>query len=208
MSTLPPAKAYEQVMALIAVRFRWLSESIDSVVGGSTYEAIRRAEAIAMDVRKIAEAVAFAVLSGVEWDGTVIPNRRATTRPLKLLRRLSKVSARYPGMMRAQDVLVGGPLDAKATFRGAAGRDVDLSRLEPMWGRASQLLHERHPERLTPERIRGESEALVEDARLLRSWLWNHLLFVGQGQCFVVQMGQLGRPGFFSTAQKVADLPT
>jgi hypothetical protein len=71
-----------------------------------------------------------------------------------------------------------------------------------MFSRASALVHERHPERLTKEALVTELQELERDARDLRHWLWNHIVFLGK-EGLLVQMGMFGSPSFVGRIGRV-----
>lgn len=195
---LDPAESYERSMTLIRERF----VSLDSFPIEEA--SLVRAERVAFQVRKIIEGIAFAALSAVEHrNRQTLANHR--TKPAdKLLKWLAdKQLLRLPSAQRLER---SSFLDYKAVFNGAAAQDMDLGQLMDAYARASSLIHERHPERLTPERIASGRAAIEEDAHRLRSWLWLHIMFL-KGEGFLIQMGLCGTSSFFVPLTRVGDLP-
>lgn len=196
---LDPVRSYERSMSLIRARLI----SIEALPLGEA--PLLRAERIALQVRKIVEGVAFAALSAVEHRNKNILSEQRTKDADKLLSWLDhRQLLRLPS---GQTLEASPSVEFKCVFSGAANQDMKLEELKSAYSRASSLIHERHPERLTDEQILIEGALIEEDARRLRGWLWLHIMFL-RGEGFLVQMGQHGTPSFFGSIMRVGDLPT
>ncbi len=197
-TVLTAASAYEHSMALIRARL----VSLERTLVGET--SLMRAERIGFQVRKIVEGVTFAALSAVEQrNRSALPDKR-TMDPSKLLAWLEKKS--LLNLPAAQRIEPSPSSKYKVVLVGAMSENMNRQELDAAYSRASALVHERHPERLTSKAIVEELEAIREDARHLKSWLWLHLMHL-RGESFLVQMGQFGSSSFFRPLTRRGDLP-
>lgn len=165
---------------------------------------LARAERIALHVRKIIEGVAFASLSSVEVRNKQSLEKLRTKDAVEILRWLDKKCLlKLPSAQRwgtpvpsCQMVLEGGA--------GAAqGLDMTSEDLVKMYSRSSSLIHERHPEKLTPDEIAKELTEIEGDLKQLKNWLWLHVMFL-RGAGFLIQMGQYGTESFMVNLTKEA----
>jgi hypothetical protein len=195
---LAAVHAYQDTMTLIHLRLLVLDVRVD------TENPIIRAERLALHVRKIVEGVSFAALSAMEHRNNRVLAGQRTMDADNLLDWMNKKGLlRLPSSQRVG----ASPLEGYAMLcEGAGDQDLSLSDLKEMFSRSSALVHERHPERLTAEVTASETAALENDALRLRSWLWNHIMFL-RGEGFLVQMGQFGTPSFLVPLTRVGDLP-
>jgi hypothetical protein len=201
---LDPVTAYYRTMLLIRHRFVSAGEELPEEA------ALPRAERIALQVRKIVEGVAFAALSAVERrSGAVLDSKRGQDADKLLLWMERKGLLRLPAAQRLDPT----PVEGFATsYSGsgdgglAAGLDLDVPTLMQMFSRASNLVHERHPERLADAQIEAELAAIEDDLRKLNEWLWLHIMFL-RGEGFLVQMGQFGTSSFMVPLTRLSELP-
>jgi hypothetical protein len=201
VSTLTPGELFEQTASLLAERILLL-RAIPDVPN------YLHAETVALHVRKIVEGIAFGVLSALEH-GSLELSRQRTTDADKLLRFLnSKGLLRLPN---AQDVRSGeGGL--AAIIMGAGVRDLSLHDLMQTFSLASSIIHERHPEKLSPAVTARLYSEIRTAAAKLDAWLWSHTFFfvdskTKQQKSFLIQMSLFGRPGFIHELEKIAEPP-
>lgn len=194
--TTTAGEFYESSIALIAQRLTLVAALPPDV----TY---LNAEAHALHVRKTVEGLAFAALSAAEHGAGPMVGQR-TKDPIPLLAFLE--SKRLLTLPKAQDVTQSDGREPRIVAAGAGSRDLHVPDLRRVWGSASEVLHERHPARLTDERLREMVANVRRDAAHLRAWLWNHITFLG-GAGFLVQMGLRGTPSFMVQITKIAPLP-
>lgn len=195
---MPPMHAYEAGMGIIRQRFML----VDGLAGENP---LVRAEQIAFQVRKIVEMVAFSALSAVEYRNRETLAAQRTKDAGAILAWLNKKSMLK--LPHAQRVTPSSDPSYKAVFIGHPSANIGGDELASMYSRASALVHERHPERLTVSVIDEELRGMEDSARRLRDWLWLHIIF-HQGEGFLVQMGQFGSASFFGSIGRVGDLPS
>jgi hypothetical protein len=184
---------------ITAIRHRFLA--LDT---NQAHESkIQRAERFALQVRKIVEGIAFAALSAAEYRNRHHLREQRKKDADKLLTWLeSKGMLRLPN---AQNI--GAPQAGfQIVFEGAQDKDIAFAQLKSMFSRASELVHERHPERLSEGVIDAELTGIERDARQLREWLWTHIMFL-HGEGFLIQMGMFDTPSFFVSISKESELP-
>lgn len=190
--------AFERSITLIRQRLL-VVKSVDQ-----TLPALVQAERISFQVRKIVEGVAFLALSAAELRNRHPLVQQRTKDADQILSWLdSKQMLELPSAQRASESEDPG---YAAVFRGAGPKDLDLAALKTMFSRASAMVHERHPERLTPERVNRELAVLKEDGQRLYEWLWLHIMFL-KGEAILVQMGQFGTPSFIQPLVREGGLP-
>ena len=186
---MDPAAAYEILMG--TVRGRLLILDLEVNDEGVLY----RAERFALHVRKIVEAVSFAALSATEFkNGSQVLQQRTKDASQVLAWLDQKKLLRLP---EAQRVTPSSDPRYGAVCEGNLPANVRVADLQGVFSRASALVHERHPERLSKEALKEELQELEKDARALRHWLWSHIMFLG-GSGFLVQMGMLGTLSFMT----------
>lgn len=174
---------------MVSVRYRLLILDVD--LNGET--PLNRAERFALHVRKIVEAVSFAALSATELKNANLLLQQRSKDASQLLAWLEhRKLLRLP---EAQRLSPSSDPAFKAVFEGDPSANIGVTELQRMFSRASALLHERHPERLSQESLIGELQELEKDARSLRHWLWCHIAFLG-GRGILVQMGMFGTASF------------
>ncbi|WP_374566045.1 hypothetical protein [Ideonella sp.] len=187
--------AYEALMGTVRGRFLVLDVDVDGE------GALNRAERFALHVRKTVEAVAFAALSATEHKNAGQLLQQRTKDASQLLAWLNrKKLLRLP---QSQRLAPSTDPRYKAISDGRPTADLDAADLQGMFSRASALIHERHPERLSEEGLAIELQELERDARALRHWLWNHIVFLGK-EGFLVQMGMFGSPSFMGHVSRAA----
>lgn len=195
---LPPQEAYLLSASLICARLK----QMDINMGDEN--ALARAERFAFHIRKIVEGVAFAALSAAEHRNKNILEKLRTKSADQLLHILNRRDLlRLP---RAQYVKKSTRPGYRLEVSGVGDLDLAVKDLKSMYKRSSNLIHERHPERLLPKTLAIELSDLENDAARLRSWLWSHIMFLG-GAGFLVQMGLVGTDSFMVDLQKIGDLP-
>lgn len=182
-SSMEPATAYEILMDTVRSRLLVLDLDVDGE------GLLNRAERFALHVRKIVEAVAFSALSATEHKNSsrlIQLRTRDASQVLALLN--NKNMLRLPASQR-----VTSSIDPQysAVCEGNSSADLSARDLQRMFSRASAILHERHPERLSQEGLAIELQELEKDARALRHWLWSHIVFLGN-EGFWVQMEKIG----------------
>jgi len=198
VAPLEPAAAYEATMAIIQRRFLAIANKPDDET------ALNRAERVALHVRKIVEGVAYGCLSGVEHRNQQTLKDQRSKDADKLLSWLkAKNLLKLPAAQRLEPP--PSP-EFKMVLAGAGIYDLDVDRLNAAYSRASALIHERHPERLSADGMALELAAIEQDAEQLRSWLWLHTMFL-RGEAFLVQMGQAGTKSFMVSLSRQGDLP-
>ena len=186
---MDPAAAYEILMG--TVRGRLLILDLEVNDEGVLY----RAERFALHVRKIVEAVSFAALSATEFkNGSQVLQQRTKDASQVLAWLDQKKLLRLP---EAQRVTPSSDPRYGAVCEGNLPANVRVADLQGVFSRASALVHERHPERLSKEALKEELQELEKDARALRHWLWSHIMFLG-GSGFLVQMGMFGTSSFMT----------
>lgn len=186
---MDPGAAYATLMG--SVRGRLLILDMD-VFGESE---LYRAERFALHVRKIVEAVAFAALSATEFKNKSQLLQQRTKDASQVLAWLDqKKLLRLP---EAQRVTPSSDPHYQAVCEGNPSANIGVTELQGMFSRASALVHERHPERVSQEILKSELQVLEKDARELRRWLWQHFVFLGDNG-FLVQMGMFGSSSFIS----------
>ena len=164
------------------------------------------AERLALHVRKIVEGLAFSALSACEIRSAHLLREQRTKDPDKLL---TWLHAR--GMLRlpqAQRELPSQSLGYAFVLEGAGHHDLGLTFLKSAYIRASALLHERHPERLGRSAIETEAASLREDACMLRSWLWTHIMFLKGGDAVCIRMDHFGADAFCVGLTRSGDIPS
>ena len=186
---MEPGTAYETLMGTIRSRFLILDVDVENET------VLNRAERFALHVRKIVEGVSFAALSATEFKNASQLLQQRTKDASQVLAWLDqKKLLRLP---EAQRVTRSSDPLYQVVCEGNPPANVGATELQKMFSRASALVHERHPERLSQETLKGELQELEKDARSLRHWLWNHIVFF-EGSGFLVQMGMFGTSGFMS----------
>jgi hypothetical protein len=146
---MDPAAAYEILMG--TVRARLLIHDVDVNEEGVLY----RAERFALHVRKSVEAVSFAALSATESKNTSQLLQQRTKGASQVLTWLDqKKLLRLPESQR-----VTPSFDPRygAVCEGNPPANIGVAELQGMFSRASVLVHERHPERLSQERLSREN---------------------------------------------------
>jgi hypothetical protein len=184
---MEPGPAYEILMG--TVRNRLLSLNVD--VNEETM--LNRAERFALHVRKTVEAVSFAALSATEFKNKSQLLQQRTKDASQVLAWLDQ--KRLLRLPEAQRVTPSSDPQFGAVCEGNPQANIGVAELQGMFSRASALVHERHPERVSQESLNRELQGLEKDAQYLRQWLWNHIVFLG-GSGFLVQMGMFGNTSF------------
>lgn len=148
-------------------------------------DELLQAEALALQVRKVIESVAFLALSAAEYRNKATLGEMRTKDADKLLALLQ--TRKMLKLPEAQDILT--PSDPAYTMevRGAQSRNLDLSFLKGAYSRASELVHERHPDRLEQAAVASDFRQLSADSLALQKWLWTHTMFF-QGEIILVRM--------------------
>jgi len=186
---MEPGAAYETLMRTVRSRFLILDVDV------SGEDVLNRAERFALHVRKIVEAVSFAALSATEFKNRGQLLQQRTKDASQVLAWLNqKAILRLP---EAQRIAPSSDPRYAVVCEGNSAANIGVAELQRMFSRASALVHERHPERLSLESLNGELLELEKDARALRGWLWNHIVFLG-GSGFLVQMGRFETPSFLT----------
>lgn len=186
---MEPGTAYETLMGTVRSRFLILDADFKDET------LLNRAERFALHVRKIVEGMSFAALSATEFKNTSQLLQQRTKDASQMLAWLDqKKLLRLP---EAQRVTPSSNPLYQIVCEGNPQANVGVTELQKMFSRASALVHERHPERLSLETLKGELQELEKDARSLRHWLWNHIVFF-EGSGFLVQMGMFGTSSFMS----------
>ncbi len=199
IDALDPGAAYHATMILIRNRFLAIASSVDDE------QPLTRAERIGLQVRKIVEGVAYGCLSGVEYrNQQTLADQRTKDADKLLVWLISKNLLKLPC---AQRIEPSPSPEYEAVLAGAGEFDLNAGYLRSAYSRASALVHERHPERLSTSTVVAELAAIEADAERLRSWLWLHIMFL-RGEGFLVQMGQFGTPSFMVPLTREADLPS
>lgn len=192
---MDPEAAYFKSMMIIRSRF------IAAEIAFPDETPLAKAERLALHVRKIVEGVSLASLSAAEArNGHRLPEQR-TKDADKLLDWLEKKKMlELPAAQR-----FGIPTNGATVLEGGEGaaRGLDLSakELRKIYSRASDIVHEKHPERLTPERVSKDLKNIGADVAKLRAWLWLHIIFL-KNAGFLVQMGQFGTESFMVNLSK------
>jgi len=180
---------------------------LTAAVAGENETPLARAERIAFQVRKIVEGVAFATLSGVEVrNKQTLAELRSKDADKLLIWLDRKGLLKLPTAQRVGMPLLGFQLVLEGGAGAAAGLDLDKTNLLEMFSRASSLVHERHPERLTEEKVSSELLAVENDLHRLRGWLWLHTMYL-RDSAFLIQMGQYGTSSFFVNLTRSEDIP-
>ena len=156
------------------------------------------AESYALHLRKIVEGLAFAALSAFEHtEGRLDQLHRKD--PDALLRHLDKKGLlRLP---RAYDIRQSDDPTYRAKLLATPDRDLNVGDLYKVWDRASRVLHEQHPKRITKEVLQEIGTALRSDAARLRGWLWSHCVHF-KGELFMVQMAKVNTEAFAATLKR------
>lgn len=189
-SSLDPEIAYRRVAETIWFRLK------SAAVQFEGESSLIRAERIALHVRKIVEAVAYAALSGVEVRNRHTLAEFRTMDADKLLQKLfRKGLLRLPTAQRLGPPQDGFAMILEGGAGAAKGLDLDKDALLGIFSRASALVHERHPERLSGEKVTAELAAVELDYQRLRDWLWLHTMYLTDA-AFLIQMGQYGTSSF------------
>ncbi|MDM0120428.1 hypothetical protein [Variovorax arabinosiphilus] len=185
---MDPATAYELLMGSVQGRLSLLNGDIPDE------SVLYRAERFALHVRKIVEAVSFAALSATEFKNGQLLQQRTKDASQVLAWLDQKKLLRLPEAQRV--TRSSNPLYG-AVCEGNSSKNLGVPELQRMFSRASSLVHERHPERLSQETIKDELQKLEKDAQALRHWLWSHIVFFG-GSGFLLQMGMFGTLSFMT----------
>ena len=189
-----PAIGYQVAMRLIHARL----VVVGNPAGGSL--PLFRAEMAGVAVRKVVEGLAFAALSAAEHHNPKLPRSFRTKDASHLLSSLdSKGLLRLP---EANDVLPPSDDTHVAILQGRPERNLTAAKLKAMYSRASAIIHERHPERLTDQAIAQELATLEQDVRDLRLWLWTHVTFI-QEEAYAIQMDRIHAQDFWISLSKV-----
>ncbi|MBW8830922.1 MAG: hypothetical protein JF606_16140 [Burkholderiales bacterium] len=184
---MDPVAAYEMLMGTVRGRLLILDVEDES--------SLYRAERFALHVRKIVESMSFSALSATEFKNTSRLLQQRTKDASQVLAWLDqKKLLRLP---EAQRVTPSSDPRFGAICEGNGPANIGAAKLQGMFSRASALVHERHPERLSQETLKREMQELENDARALRHWLWSHIVFLG-GSGFLVQMGMFGTSSFMT----------
>lgn len=185
-----PTDAYYQSMVIIRSRLIAGETEIDNDT------PLARAERIALHVRKIIEGIAFASLSSVEVRNKQSFERVRTKDAVDILRWLNKKCLlKLPSAQRLGASVPGYRMVLDGGAGTAQGLDLSLQELERMYSRSSSLIHERHPERLSPDEIAKELATIQNNLQQLKQWLWLHVMFL-RGDGFLIQMGKHGTDSF------------
>lgn len=148
-------------------------------------EPLLEAEALGLQVRKIIESVAFMALSAAEYrNNTTLADLRTKDADKLLTLLQGRALLKLP---EAQDIKPPSEPSFAMELHGAQSRNLDLASLKRAYSRASQLVHERHPERLDQAIVASEAIKLAQDAEALRRWLWTHTMFF-RGEMILVRM--------------------
>lgn len=184
---MEPGLAYEMIMGTVRGRLLILDVQFDGE--GS----LNKAERLALHIRKIVEAVSFAALSASEYTNSSQLLQQRTKDASQVLAWLKhKKLLRLP---EAQRVVASTDPQYSTVCEGNPSVNLSAEDLQGMFSRASALIHERHPERLSQERLAIELQQLEKDAVALRHWLWSHIVFLRDAG-FLIQMGMFGKPNF------------
>lgn len=186
---MQPGTAYESLMNIVRGRLLILDVSI------SDENLLNRAERFALHIRKIVEAVSFAALSAAEFKNNAqLLQQRGKDASQVLAWLEQKKLLRLP---ESQKVSCSSDPAYAVVCEGNPSVNIGVTELQKMFSRASALVHERHPERLSRDGLKQELQELEKDAQTLRHWLWSHIVFLG-GSAFLVQMGLFSTPSFMT----------
>jgi hypothetical protein len=186
---MDPAAAYEILMGTVRGRLLILDVDVNDE------SVLYRAERFALHVRKIVEAVSFAALSATEFKNASQLLQQRTKDASQVLAWLDQ--KRLLRLPEAQRVTPSSDPRYGAVCEGNLPANVAVAELQGMFSRASALVHERHPERLSQQTLEVELQGLEKDARALRHWLRSHIVFFC-GRGFLVQMGMFGTSSFMT----------
>lgn len=191
-----PSEAYTLSMSLIAQRFRVVENYATDEV------SYLNAELHALQVRKIVEGVSYAALSAFEHVHGDSGQRTSDAKKL-LDWMVRKKLLVLPGAVTVERVSEASH-SIRVTLSPA--RDLGPEFLDEAYVRSSDILHERHPERLDGSKLEGILRGLQADASRLRGWLWNHWMPLPD-QAFLVQMGMNGTSSFWARLDKRPENP-
>lgn len=166
--------------------------------------ALTDAETVALQVRKIVEGIAFAALSGTEHRNNEALISLRSKDGAEIIRTLARRKMLH--LPSSQDIRSSDEPDLRAILSGRGDRDMSAAELAEAFKFASQVIHERHPERLSLDQLQRERDRLRHTARRMRNWLWTHAT-THNGQAIVVQMGLYPAEGWCAAVNKVAPLP-
>lgn len=198
MHSRSAVEIYADSMGLICQRFHL----IDSLEAG--LPLLTEAETIALQVRKIVEGIAFAALSGTEHrNKSKLLNLRSKD-GADIIRYLEK--RQLLQLPLAQEIRKSDDPAYSLILSGRGELDLTADDLTSAFKLASQVIHERHPERLSLGQVTRERDRLREIAISLRRWLWTHMT-THRGEAIVVQMGLYPTEGWCGGASKIAPLP-
>ena len=107
----------------------------------------------------------------------------------------------------AQDLSLSPDPNFRMILSGRGDRDMTEGDLISAFKLASQIIHERHPERLSMDAVRRDRDSLRQIAGRMREWLWTHMVS-HKGEAIVVQMALYPKAGWCGTASKSGELPT
>jgi hypothetical protein len=195
-SARSPAELYADSMGLICQRLHLL-KSLPSDV-----PELADAETIALQVRKIVEGLAYAALSGSEHRNKEVIIGLRSKDGADVLRSLSKRGMLH--LPKAQDLSRATNPAYEIVISGRGDRDMTEIELIDAFKLASQIIHERHPERLTLHGVRADRDKLRSITSKMREWLWTHMVS-HRGEAIVVQMALYPKEGWCGTASKLAD---
>jgi hypothetical protein len=195
---MDPRDAYQRSMQLIRARFTTIESAF------SIENDMVRSEQIALQVRKIIEALAYCSLSASEKvNNTILRDQRSKDAD-KLLNWLdAKNILRLPA---AQIFRESNIPSIKVIIEGAPEKNWTKDRLLQAFSRASAQIHQKHPEDLTNRYLAAAVAEIEKDARELREWLWKHTMDL-RGEAFLVQMKFENPEHFLVSIRKVSDIP-
>lgn len=193
---LSPQESYAASMALIRARLASLKSKPEPE------SVLMRAERVGLHVRKIVESVAYACLSAAEIRNQRTLEKQRTKDADKLLSWLAAQRLlRLPNAQHHEK-----QPGYRFVMSGAPENDMTMTDLKAAYNRASEIIHEKHPERISPDQLRGDLSRLEADAQRLHDWLWTHIMFI-HSEAYIVQMDKFGTPDFVVPWMKVGEIP-
>ncbi len=193
-----PVELYAASIGLVRQRLQLL--------GGLPTESspLTDAETVALQVRKIIEGIAFAALSGTEHRNKEALIGLRSKDGAEIIRTLARRKMLH--LPCSQDFKSSSDPAYRVIMSGRGDRDITADELIEAFGLASRVIHERHPERLSPLKLEQEREALRAFAGRLRDWLWTHST-LHNGEAIIVQMVLYPAASWCVSASKIAPLP-
>ena len=179
-----PEFAYRSLFAQVRLRLMHYHKLPSMPIDEGGELPIIPAEWLALQVRKICEAVAFAAVTGEEFSSGRSSPRRIMA-PKNVLKELKK----HPSVVLPQAVDVQRDEFHRFMLLPRPDRNWTLESVLSAWHDASQILHVKHPDDAQAvwlDPMREEMERLLAS---LKAWLWTHTI-VYQQKAVLIQMGQ------------------